>query len=814
MLREEERVSGVLRFSWWSLRGHWERVVMLCIGLLCISLCTMLLAGFTQLSTLTATRQVSHSWHTTYDLLVRPADALSTAEQQLHIIDPSAPEQTYGGISLAQVNAIAHIAHVAVAAPEAVVGWMTVRPYVPLTFTQQGVYRVTTDLTEGTANHKTNVAHIQHTFIVLPLAGYTRLAATQPLPDTTYVPLEPSGMATVAASWQLQTLLAGIDPNAEAQLVGLRWQPSTQHGAGNSSLPLLMNTHPWTLLLATMTMEKAQLPTDVTTAQLEQARYSWTLATHQQFDGQALLTLLAQELGMHTQHSFAPLQGGDVTRYVRVGYTSSTPSQLVLQPVGTDTNGALTRFPLLPQATTPWLALDNGTNSFATFDATKLALKDDNSSAPLGLYQPMQGSISPGLSPTHTIVSMPPLLFTTLTAACQLTGQRCISAVRVRVAGLGPFGQRSESLLQQVAMDIQGRTGLHVDVITGASGRSLAVQFAAGDKRSVQTLSEVWIEPYAAVTITSGVNVANILLLVAAVSIALLALIAAALLSANGRTADVLLLLETGWSRPLLLCEAIVEASVAALLAALPAWLVSQFLQRLGAPAVAASVVISVLVIGIVLYIVVVLIATQTLFFMRKTTHKRKRQLWLSGSWWWMMFRRQASWRRSSTALVIIAMAGACGLVCFMLLVQSAIDGILYATLLGREVQVSLSTTHTIAALLTCSSAVLTTGLTLLLVVRERLPEFSVLLAVGWTRRSIAFEIVREGMLLGLSGGLLGGIVAEIFFIALYHVWSLQLCLAYIAGAGLLGALLCVCSAVYPTLVTLWLLSRRTLVES
>ncbi len=795
---------GIVRFSWWSLRGHWDRVGMLCIGLLCISLCTTLLAGFTQLSTLTATRQVSRSWRTTYDLLVRTPNSLSPAEQQLHIVDPSAPEQTYGGISLAQLNTITHIVHVAVVAPEAVVGWITLRPYLPLIF-PQGVYRVTTDLRENVTGIHTSTTHF---YIVVPLATYTQLAATQTSPDTSYIPLEASGSATVAATWQLQTLLAGIDPNAESQLVNLHWHPATRQGT--SSVPLLMNTHAWTPLTATVMVEQAQLPSDITTFQTRNAPSNWTPVMQRVFDGSELLALLAHELGTRTQESFAPLQGGDVTRYARVDYMQSQQAQLTLQSVGSDTAGSLTRFPLLPQATTPWLALDSGTNSFSTFDATQLASQYENSSVPLGLYQPVLSSTSPGLSPTHAVTSWPPLLLTTLAAACQLTGQHCISAIRVRVADLGSFGQRSESLLQQVAMDIQGRTGLHVDVITGSSGHPLTIQTTVSDSG---TISEVWVQPYAAVTITSGVNIANILLLIAAVSVALLALIAAALLSANGRVSDVRLLLDTGWSRPLLLSEATIEAGVAALLAALPAWLVSLLLTRLGAPPVPIMAVIVALTVAFVLYVIVVLIATQAMVSIRKRSVWRERLLWLRGSWWWMMFRRQASWRRGSTALVVIAMMGACGLVCFMLLVQTAIDGILYATLLGREVQVGLSTTHTFAALLTCISAVLTASLTLLLVMRERLPEFSTLLAIGWTRRNIAFEIVRESMLLGLLGGLLGGFVAEICFVALYHVWSWQL-FTYIAMAGVLGAILCVCSAIYPTLVTLWLLSRRVLVES
>jgi len=812
-------VLGLLRFGWWSLRGRWERVATLCVGLLCISTCTTLLAGFTQLSTLTATRQVSHSWRTSYDLLVRTPDALSPTERQLQAVDPGAPEQTYGGISLSQVNTIAHISHVDIAAPEAVVGWVNIRPYVPISLTQPGIYRVTTELVErGTASYATQVTRIQHLFVVLPLALYARFAGEQTAPDVTYLSLGTSGTTTVAATWTLPTLLAGIDPRLESRLVGLQWQPSTNGTVGGSGLPLLMNTHPWTALTATVTVEQARLSsvdmTRLNTTHLLNKSLSWTIVVQHQFDERSLLLLVAHELGIHDQQSLSPLQGGGVTRYARVGYVQNmlTPSLLDVLNVGSDASGPLTRFPLLPQATTPWIALNGGTGSFTTFDSTKLPIRNDSLAVPLGLYQPEPVGASPGLFPQRSVVPWPPLLFTTINAACTLTGVRCISAVRVRVAGLGSFGQRSESLLQQVAMDIEGRTGLHVDVVTGASGRPLTMRAAPGAGPQ-PTFSEIWTQPYVAVTITNGVNTANILLLLAAVSVALLALIAAALLTASGRKSDVLLLLETGWSRRLLLFEAVLEAGVAALLAALPVWISSFLLTRLGVPEVPLSALLSVLSGAIVLYIVVVVIATRTAFLTRERGMKRKHRAWTSGSWWWMMFRRQVSWRRGSAALVVVSIMGACGLVSFMLLVQSAIDSILYATLLGRQVQVSLSSVHGIAACLTCTSAMLTAGLTLLLVVRERLPELSVLLAIGWTRRSIAFEIAREGVLLGLFGGLLGGVVAEVFFISLYHVWSLPLFAACVAAAGLLGSILCALSAVYPVLLTLWLLSRRILME-
>src|SRR5260221_9365646 len=264
-----------------------------------------------------------------------------------------------------------------------------------------------------------------------------------------------------------------------------------------------MDTHPWASLTATVTVERASTPVtpSMNGGSDPPSATSWSMLTRQQFDSHGLFTLLAQEVtGQYPQTSAVPLQGGGVTRYARVGYAltqsggaNSSPPALSLLSAGADAGGLLTRLPLLPGATTPWVTFGKG-GTFATFDAASLPVFSDNNSfsAPLGLYQPEPGEAPLGLSPQHSVTSSPPLLITTVKAACALIGEQCISAVRVRVANLGPFGPRSEALLQQVAADIEARTGLHVDVLTGASGQRMAVQGPIGSETPLD-FSEIWI---------------------------------------------------------------------------------------------------------------------------------------------------------------------------------------------------------------------------------------------------------------------------------------------------------------------------------
>ncbi len=791
---------GLLRFAWWSLRGHWEHVITLCLSFVCIVLCVSLLGGFTSLATLTALHQVSHSWRTPYDLLVRAPDALSPVERQLKTVDPGTIEQTYGGITQEQVATVAHLAHVAVAAPEATVGWITLHPYMAVSITQSGFYRITTTLTGADGTHVVDSVH--QVFVVVPLAQYAQFAGQISQGMVSAVPLARQGPTTLIASWSLPTLLTGIDPTAEANLVGLAWHPIQ---TGQNGLPLLMDMHPWTALHATLQVEQAPISSMngmLALLQHQSPAFAWHPFMQKQLDASMLLAILASELRQTDQPDNAPSQGGGVTRYARVMYTLAAGSRtmLTLASIGRDSSGVVTRLLLFPDATTPWVALkQSGGGNFSTFDATKLpgAQSNAKASVPLGLYYPTSSTLAPTLWAQYAIISWPPLLFTTVQAACALTGKHCISAIRVRVADLGPFGARSESLLRQVALDIEKHTGLHVDILTGASGQVLLVQEEASNA-IMQPFSEIWIQPYAALTITSGVNEVNIALLVAVLSVAGLALVAAGLLAAQSRQKDIALLADTGWTPRLLWIESVLEAGMIASLALLPAGVCVWLVEKMALPIASPMLIAGVAAAAALLYSIVVAVGTSHMSRQRTRTYSTKRKQWTRGDWWWMMLIRQWAYRRGSAFLVVVATAGACGVVCFMVLVQSVIDGILYATLLGQQVQVSLSFIHVVIAILTCVSALLTVTLTLLLVVRERSQEFTMLLSLGWTRRTVMYQLMREGALLGLYGGLAGGCAAVLILSVGYQVWSPYIFMLSIVGTAVAGLLVGISGVGYP----------------
>ncbi len=92
----------------------------------------------------------------------------------------------------------------------------------------------------------------------------------------------------------------------------------------------------------------------------------------------------------------------------------------------------------------------------------------------------------------------PPLALTTISAARALIGDHCISAIRVRVAGVVAPNQESWKHIQQVAQEIRQQTGLQVVVTLGSSPQLTLVYVPgvqAGKLGAEQTIAPIgWVE--------------------------------------------------------------------------------------------------------------------------------------------------------------------------------------------------------------------------------------------------------------------------------------------------------------------------------
>ncbi|HEV2654810.1 MAG TPA: FtsX-like permease family protein, partial [Ktedonobacteraceae bacterium] len=150
----------------------------------------------------------------------------------------------------------------------------------------------------------------------------------------------------------------------------------------------------------------------------------------------------------------------------------------------------------------------------------------------------------------------PPLALTTISAARELVGDHCISAIRVRVAGVVAPNQESWKHIQQVAQEIRQQTGLQVVVTLGSSPQPTLVKVPGihkGEFNATQTIAPIgwveerWLHIGVGLVYLSQLGSTRLLLLSAVLAVCLgyLAVAFSALVSSQRRDFAVLSML--GW---------------------------------------------------------------------------------------------------------------------------------------------------------------------------------------------------------------------------------------------------------------------------
>lgn len=484
-----------------------------------------------------------------------------------------------------------------------------------------------------------------------------------------------------------------------------------------------------------------------------------------------------------------------------------------------------------------------------TYDLSKLPdhIKnpDPLSYVPLGIYEPPQvtlvrdadGNPLPGgpvpLKPTINPASFipgPPLAFTNIAGACFFRGEKCIDAIRIRVAGIDRYTPENVAKVEDVATRIIQATGLHVDIVAGSSPQKVLVYIPGSPDGKVAPLGyveEPWTTLGAAAAVSSGIDRASAFMLGAVGIAGLLYLISQSLLSTLAQRRELALLAAVGWRRRHIAFVILGEAGILGLLGGLCATalavLVAGSLGLMAQPVQAAAVGVSVLLlyilasIGPALWIVRQPVAdllqrgevasplTSGRLFARsgkgatKAIRTPNGVSFLKGAGlqgliylaWRNLMRR-----RARTFLAIAGIAIATILLIVLSTALLALGGTLQVTLLGQFMNLQVQPYHFIMVGSALAVGVLTVADHLAMGVLERRHELALLQAIGWRRRTVQTSILVEGAMLGLLGGLAAAIITFAGSIALSSEYILAAWWVVPAGVLLVLAL-CLCSALY-----------------
>ncbi|MDW8326618.1 MAG: ABC transporter permease [Anaerolineales bacterium] len=803
-------------------------------------------------------RDLTNYWRTTYDILVRPSGARSPIEEDYGLVEANHLSGTSGGITFEQYEAIRNIPGVEVAAPIAMIGYLAQSvPVADLgTLPEVGAYRQTDTLTVDDGARAYQMIRFKDYFAV---EGENPALGTS---DQGLILLRPRYFPhSLNSIFEMPMLLAAIDPAQEASLVGLdsalvsgnylsndaplitQNDKGVGMGAAGLSVPVLINSTSYVVLNAQSEVEQFLLPEEASSLEAVLARggikFLRTLPTEPivqySLDGATAYGRLVTSLLFFGGLIDEPTDFMPVSTIHT--FLWSVPSQIayrtISSPVGEDQGLVLEVIPgERPANRMGWDVLSPSyrslpqegavTSEFAlravgVFNLERLPKPADVSRVPLETYFPPvailrydeQGrpidpprELRPTLNPAGYI-QPPPLLLTTLDVARALRGDSAISAIRVRVAGIGQLTPAAQRKIETVAIEIIRRTGLSVDVMVGSSPRRILVRVPG-----IGYVEEQWIQKGVNLVYKQGIQTGNWLLLTTLLAAGVLYTLNLSWAEVVAQRRLIALRKALGWRSRTVFAQVIGQVlrigMVATMVGTLGAFGTIWLFNWQWPPAsLLLGLPLAVLGVPALGCLVPAWLASRTppvvelqqsgLRYRREKKGSLALGLW-AYAWSGLMRRPGQAVLTGLTAVLSAA------LLVLLLTVTLEQRGILSGTLLGEFILVHVQQLHYAIVGIGLGLTAFSTANRLLAGVIERHREIGVLKAIGWRTRAVASLFVVEGVLLGLAGGALGALLGSLVFAYLHGVLLPGLVPAIAAGVSmpaLVGAL----AALYPAYV-------------
>ncbi|MET8044556.1 FtsX-like permease family protein [Micromonospora sp. NPDC005215] len=471
------------------------------------------------------------------------------------------------------------------------------------------------------------------------------------------------------------------------------------------------------------------------------------------------------------------------------------------------------------------------------FDPEKLSGFSDLSRVPLETYEPPRTDgadersrqalsgrpLEPSGNPAGYL-SAPPLLLTTLAAVPKLFEGSAspartapISAIRVRVADVAGYTERSAERVRLIAERIADTTGLDVDLTFGSSPAPQTVELPAGAfGRPDLRLTEPWSALGVASVITRAVDRKSLVLFGLVLVVCGLFLGNAVSAAVRDRRPELAVLACLGW--PARRIAALVLGEVAAL--GLAAGVLALGLAFPLAAALDIGIGWRRAALAVPVALLLALVAGLVPALRAAGAHPAAALRPLVAPARWVRRPRGlfgmalVNLVRTPGRTLLGAGALAIGLAALTLVTAAAyaFRGAIVGSLLGDTVSLNVRGADTLAAVVTVLLGAGAVADVLYLNVRDRAAELSTLRAIGWTDAALSRLVGYEGLLIGALGAVAGaglGLAG-----AAWLVGALPAALVLVAAAVALGGVLLTClAALVPAAMLRRLPTARLLAE-
>ncbi len=841
---------NILRLAVRLLAANRPRLIVLLAGALAVALAASSISLASVVSLATVHQTVAAGWRGSYDILVRPRDALTLHVDGREVVPANYLGARTSGISRDQWQQILAIPGVEVAAPVAALGWLKQDTSVVtfgLSQPEPGEILqldLTVDIGGAEASRATG-------FVALEgsdgppslLVGVRDLSAGGGEID--------ASVGEMPAVWGL---VVGIDPGQEDRLIGLsQFAPDAYlptgvtpaedvvYGSTAIRIPVLIPEH--LPLPGTVTAHVSRIvgvdPKQVADA-VEQRGAN--------LDDEGISDLIAAMIrdGVTTEESTdaAPLadllqplrnravsvENGELRAQEGQGAAAAFGRNVILVPeplpyrvvgshLGVAAQGSWEQLvqPQIDELQPDSFARSDATfggdaevfrplhavkpplfqvESVGTYDLGAISATYSNAAnyVPLGIYGDTprttagdRASLLPTSLNPGGLNPLPPTGLTNLEAVEALRGPEFIDAIRVKLEGISGYSPGAISRIEEVAAAIVERTGLHVDVVAGSSPVDLEVEVDDGTD-----LIERWTTLGEAVRIENGASGFSGLLLGAAALVVLLYLATFCIYLVGDQGRELAVLRLVGWRGSTAVQLIVVQA---VLLGALAAVLATTTTMAIGA---AMGLRLDPLTLGLsAAGVIVVHLAAAgivaALLMARKVPAEAIRGQSSEG---WYFGRGMISFAIAQAADSKLRFLGTTGALALATAIAGVVVGLqvlyqgrLSATVFGQLVALRIGPYHLLgaaAALFAAGAMAVDAGV---LGVERRLSLIGLLRALGWHARQVRRLILAEVGLPGVLGGVIAGALITSVLLLAGGSTPLSFFIGLLAavGASLLG---------------------------
>lgn len=845
----------MIRFIWQNWWRRKERLLLMFVGALIISVGLTYLVGLAEINKATVVDELQKRWVASYDIVVRPEGSRSITEEE-GLLDPNYLSGIKGGISFEQYEKIKQIPNVEVAAPIAVIGYVDSAVKVGhFAHKEPGVYR-----------HKVDE---------IIKAGLKEEVYT----DSSYIYVFEDIEPGFDIYFTKNLLLAGIDPEQEAKLVGLdqaiipvggsRYLSDSDSSFKTVStdfgfetihyeIPVIVNPYSYTSQRMVHTFEKLDIELNERTEEEieEKGGYDYldtipgkVVESYTITDQEAHKQILdiVSKIDFETGEPLDAEYLSELTGALPVSNIfHEPPGSLQYEPVESPYPDRwpyayqLQKYSYLTSSGTPResfrepsvFSQTGDLESFQTiglqwigfYDPGKLQISlDPTNELPMETYRPANADLvlDPNNEPlnppialeptnysirisTDNFLAHPPTLLTTLEAAEMITGEKPISAIRIKVAGVNDLSEESQERLEEVAKAIEEETGLMTDITLGSSPQPTIVHVPEiNEIDELGWISQPWIKQGIAINIFRETKLGFSGLIVSIVAVAVIYVWSSSLVSLLSRRREFSLLAAIGWQPNNLSKLFFTEAMIIGSFVALFSWLVLATVHVASDSSIDPVRFLATGFFGFAIYMLGAIfpalavrkILPYETLRIGEISKAGKRIVPTRGVFSMVINSFFSKWKRNLLSILTIALPA--GMLSVFLYITIRLQGVLYITLLGQFITFEVGPVHYITVIVAFIIAILTTLEITWQNVSERQEEIALLKAIGWRNRNIRFLIWFEGLLSGLFAAIVGFGVAIAILFNLYNDYPMEE-LPYIIAVGIIPLVIGVLGTILP----------------